>query len=196
MAYGKEMLLDLYGCDVSRFTRKGIKEWLVELCKLINMSRADLHLHYWDYIGYEGGAREKIEAPIHLCGTSGIQFITTSNITIHTLDSVGECMINIFSCRNFSSFDAACFTADWFGASRKEERTIERGKESHCKSYDLPETEECYACRFHSRCSGPSHQKVNSIEDEPCQRFDDEIEYNKKVDEQIEQAIEEDKKSG
>ncbi len=192
MAYGKELILDLYNCDVSKFNRESIREWLKELCVLINMSRADLHLHYWDYVGYEEGAEEKMLAPKHLCGTSGVQFITTSNITIHTLDKAKEMYINIFSCRNFSSFDAARFTQDWFSAARMRDRTIDRGENSQCKCYTLPETDECYACTHNNRCSGPSRRKINPIENEPCQMFKDAVETEKELDELIARATNED----
>ena len=43
MNYGKELIIDLYDCDVETFTREKITSWLKELCNLINMKREDLH---------------------------------------------------------------------------------------------------------------------------------------------------------
>ncbi len=127
--YGRELILDMCGCDVSRFNRPSIERWLMELCILINMERCDLH--FWDYVGYE---EEKAEAPIHLVGTTAVQFISTSNITIHTIDLVEECYINLFSCKNFNVPEAVAFTLRWFMAKSHVYRTIERGVNSRCRN--------------------------------------------------------------
>ena len=126
MSYGKELILDLYGCDVNTFNRESIEEWLERLCKLIGMNREDLH--FWDY---QGVPKEDIlYDQKHLVGTSAVQFITTSDIVIHTLDLLGECYINIFSCKDFDSDRAAFFTKKWFGAEKILTTEIIRGKES------------------------------------------------------------------
>ena len=107
--YGKELILDIHRCDVSKFNRKDIEIYLKKLCELINMDREDLH--FWDYegdpVGYE-------RAPDHLKGVSCVQFITTSNITIHALDVLRKIFINIFSCRDFDCKIARDFTRDYF----------------------------------------------------------------------------------
>ena len=110
--YGKELILDLHGCDPQRFTRKNIKKFLVNLCLLIDMERQDLH--WWDYKGYP---KVYGTAPAHLKGTSVIQFITTSNITIHTLDELKRVYINIFSCKEFDE-DLAMNTVIWWFKGR------------------------------------------------------------------------------
>lgn len=91
MSYGKELIIDLHKCRRS-FDRKTVGRFMVEVCDLLEMERADLH--YWDYETDE----EKAEAPDHLAGTSAVQFITTSNITVHTLDKLGTVYLNIFTC--------------------------------------------------------------------------------------------------
>jgi len=120
--YGKELILDLHNCDPSTFTRKSLRKYFKELCKLIDMQRCDLH--FWDYQndpeGYE-------KAEDHLKGISAIQFITTSNITIHTLDVLKKVFINIFSCKDFSEEDTVIFTAKFFGADVWQYRIISRG---------------------------------------------------------------------
>jgi S-adenosylmethionine/arginine decarboxylase-like enzyme len=50
----------------------------------------------------------------HLKGTSAIQFITTSNITIHTLDLLGAVYLNIFSCKEFEAEVVKEFSENWF----------------------------------------------------------------------------------
>ena len=107
--YGKELILDIHECDVSKFNRKDIEIYLKNLCELISMSREDLY--FWDYKGDPAGYEK---APDHLKGVSCIQFITTSNITIHALDVLKKIFINIFSCKNFDSKIARDFTRDYF----------------------------------------------------------------------------------
>ncbi len=133
MSYGKELIIDLKDCDVSKFTREAIGRYMVELCALIDMERSDLH--FWDDVGVP---EDEQETEPHLKGTSAIQFITTSNITIHTLDLVGEVYVNIFSCKEFSVEAAAHFTFKFFGDDCKYQSNaigkwytvIRRGPES------------------------------------------------------------------
>lgn len=124
-SYGVELILDLYGCDIYRFSRTHIEDWLDRLCRLIKMKQADLH--FWDYEGYP---EEKERAPAHIAGTSAVQFITTSDIVIHTLDKLGECYINIFTCKKLDVDKAIKFTVDWFGARDYDFTVIKRGMKS------------------------------------------------------------------
>ena len=156
MAYGKEWLVDLYGCDAEIFTRESIKLFWMGLCALIDMQPEEFH--FWDY---EGFPEEKEEAPVHLVGTSGIQFITTSNITIHTIDLVGECMVNLFSCKEFKPSVALEYIKNWFKAERAESVCVLRGRLSQCETEIVDES--CMDCVSHGKCSGPRY-----IE-EPCE---------------------------
>lgn len=119
--YGKELILDLHNCDVKTFTRKSIKEYFKQLCELIDMERADLY--FWDYRGYP---EEYEKAEDHLKGRSAVQFIMTSNITIHTLDILGKVFINIFSCKDFSNTRARNFSVGWFKGKVKNSTVVER----------------------------------------------------------------------
>ena len=47
--YGLELILDLHGCDSSRFTRSSIRDFFRQLCNLIDMEQCDLH--FWDDVG-------------------------------------------------------------------------------------------------------------------------------------------------
>lgn len=96
--YGQELILDMHDCDPKRFTRKNIKEFFNVLCFRIDMETCDLH--WWDDL--ETPEEEKETEP-HLVGTSAIQFIKTSNITIHTLDLMRRVYLNIFSCKDFEA---------------------------------------------------------------------------------------------
>lgn len=109
MSYGQELILDIEKCDVSTFTRKSLTEFFVTLCDKIEMQRETLH--FWDY---EGQLDEYNKAPDHLKGISAVQFISTSNITIHTLDVLRVVMLNVFSCKDFNGYMVADFCANWF----------------------------------------------------------------------------------
>ena len=86
------------------------------------MERHDLH--FWDY--EEDEQEEYDKAPDHLKGTSAIQFITTSNVTIHALDVLKRVYLNIFSCKEFDELEAEEFAARWFSGEVITSTTIDR----------------------------------------------------------------------
>lgn len=110
--YGVEVLLDLHDCDSSRFNRAAIEEFCAELCDLIEMERCDLH--FWDDVGIP---EEEQQTNPKTKGTSAVQFILTSTIVIHTLDLMKAAYVNIFSCKEFDTEEAAKFTVNWFGST-------------------------------------------------------------------------------
>lgn len=110
--YGKELILDLHGCDASTFTRPAITAFFTELCELIEMEACDLH--FWDDVGVP---EEEQQTLPKTKGTSAVQFILTSTIVIHTLDLMKAAYVNIFSCKEFDTDEAAKFTAKWFGST-------------------------------------------------------------------------------
>ena len=119
--YGYELILDLHGCDVGKFTRKSIEEYMVTICEAIGMEREDLH--FWDY---EGVPEEEIPKDSHLLGTTAVQFITTSNIVVHTLELLKAVFVNIFSCKKYDKELAEKITREWFGAKECRTHFIER----------------------------------------------------------------------
>lgn len=120
--YGKETIIDLYGCDVAKFNRKELRKYFKKLCVLIDMERCDLH--FWDYVGVP---QEEIDAePDHLIGTSAVQFIKTSNIVIHTLDRLGKVFINIFSCKDYDTNTVIEFSKTFFGGRVKNNTEVWR----------------------------------------------------------------------
>ena len=110
-AYGCELILDLHACDAAKFTRGEIERFCTGLCELIDMERYDLH--FWDDLG---APEEEQQTDPRTKGTSAVQFILTSTIVIHTLDLVNTVYVNIFSCKEFDTDEAAKFTANWFGS--------------------------------------------------------------------------------
>ena len=121
--YGKELILDLHKCDASLFTRESLKQYFKELCALIDMKREKLV--WWDDLGLP---LEEQEVEPHLKGTTAIQFIKTSNITIHTLDIMKHAYINIFSCKDFDPEAAEDFTKKWFKGQVIHSEVINREK--------------------------------------------------------------------
>jgi len=119
--YGKEVILDLHNCNPKKFTRKKIKTYFVELCELIDMQRCDLF--WWDDYGLP--IKERQTEP-HLKGTSAVQFIMTSNITIHTLDIMKRVYLNIFSCKDFDANLVKKFSEEYFKGKTASFKTIKR----------------------------------------------------------------------
>jgi S-adenosylmethionine/arginine decarboxylase-like enzyme len=119
--YGIELILDLHGCDVTKFTRPSITAYFEQLCELIDMQREDLH--FWDDVGL---SEEDKQTSPHTQGTSAVQFILTSSIVIHTLDQLKAVYINIFSCKAYDPKVAEKFTVEWFGATDCSAKLIDR----------------------------------------------------------------------
>lgn len=118
--YGKELILDIWDCDVSTFNKKSIEKYFIKLCNLIDMERCDLHFWYYE------NEEEYNKAEDHLKGISAVQFITTSNITIHTLDVLKKVFVNIFTCKDLNTTDAHILTAEWFKGKVVQHKLLER----------------------------------------------------------------------
>ena len=119
--YGIELILDMHGCDASKFTRESISAYFERLCVFIDMQREDLH--FWDDIGVPEEDKQTLP---HTQGTSAVQFILTSSIVIHTLDQLRAVYINMFSCKAFDPNVAEEFSIEWFGAAECSARFIDR----------------------------------------------------------------------
>ncbi len=121
MSYGLELVLDMNECNVAKFTRKDIKTFCSQLCKLIGMQAEDLY--FWDDCHVPLAKRQTNPKTK---GTTAVQFILTSNITIHTLDLLGAVFINIFSCEDFDTRLAEEFALQYFSAGKHKALVIER----------------------------------------------------------------------
>lgn len=120
--YGVELVLDLYNCDVSKFNRRSIGKYFTALCKLLKMKKCKRV--FWDDVGVP--IKERQTSP-HTKGTTAIQFIITSNITIHCLDILEQAYVNIFSCKPFDLGKAQQFTQEWFNADSVRPWPLRRG---------------------------------------------------------------------
>ena len=119
--YGKEIILDLHNCSSDRFNRVDILSYFKQLCELIDMEDCDYH--FWDDLNTP---EDEKETEPHLVGTSAIQFIKTSNITIHTLDILKRVYLNVFSCKDFDEEVVKTFSVDFFDGDVINSSTIER----------------------------------------------------------------------
>ncbi|MDZ7744805.1 MAG: S-adenosylmethionine decarboxylase [Candidatus Saccharibacteria bacterium] len=113
--YGTELILDLYQCDVSKFTEQTLRVFFIELCKEIDMERYGEPMFWID----------NSDTP-HLKGVSAVQFITTSNVTIHCLDKLQTVFINLFSCKPYDTKQAKTFCENYFQAADSRESVIGR----------------------------------------------------------------------
>jgi S-adenosylmethionine decarboxylase len=111
-SYGKELILDLSDCDPNTFNRRILKRFFRELCELIDMERHKLA--WWDDHGVP--PEERWTDPM-VTGTSAVQFISTSSITVHALDLLGRVYVNIFSCKDFNEVVAEEFCRTFFRGS-------------------------------------------------------------------------------
>lgn len=94
--YGRELILDLHGCARDQMTPEALREFCVRLCDdVLKMTRADFHI--WG----DDPDDDFTDRDPKTIGTTCIQFIETSNITIHTIWPQLTVYLNIFSCRDF-----------------------------------------------------------------------------------------------
>ena len=119
--YGVELILDLHGCDASKFTRESIQLYFEQLCDLIDMQREELF--FWDDVNVP---EEERQTSPHTQGTSAVQFILTSSIVIHALDQLEAVYINIFSCKAYDPKVAENFSVEWFSARDHSARFFNR----------------------------------------------------------------------
>lgn len=119
--YGMELAMDCFQCDTSKFNRKNIRKYFNGLVKLLKMKKGDLH--FWDDVGVPKNERQTDPMTT---GTSAIQFILTSNITIHTLDLLGNVYVNVFSCKDFNTGKARAYTQNFFDAKSVRDHVLTR----------------------------------------------------------------------
>ena len=114
--FGYVLMMDLRDCDLSVMrSRKKLKQYVDELCKIIDMKKYGKTL-----ISYFGLQKE------HTKGYSLMQFIETSSITGHFSEHWRISYIDIFSCKPFNHRVARCFTKEFFKAGWVKSRFIVR----------------------------------------------------------------------
>lgn len=113
-AYGKELILDLHDCKNLDVDTQAFCE---ELAELVDMQIEDFYA--WE---------SEPDAPKDpkTFGKSAVQFILTSNITIHILPLLGKVFINLFSCNDFDPDIATKFCETYFEGYAAGKHFIER----------------------------------------------------------------------
>ena len=104
-AWGLSSSIDLSDCnpDLIQDADK-IKEFVVQLCKLINMKR------FGECIVVNFGEDEEV------AGFSMIQLIETSLISAHFANKTNRIFLDVFSCKFYSPEIVAEFAKDFFKA--------------------------------------------------------------------------------
>ena len=118
--YGKELILDLHNCDATRFNKMSLDKFFVELAELTDMELCARH--WWTM---DDCPPEWRDIP-HLNGISAVQFISTSNFTIHTLTDLKAVYLNIFTCKDFDVVEAVHFARKFFSGEVVTCETIVR----------------------------------------------------------------------
>lgn len=114
MFWGKLASINLYGCDSELIkSKKHIKKFIVELCKLIDMKRY-------------GRCLIKSFGKGNLKGTSALQFIETSSITVHNDETENRVFVDIFSCKDFDENKAEQFSKKFFKATHSGKKVLIR----------------------------------------------------------------------
>jgi S-adenosylmethionine/arginine decarboxylase-like enzyme len=117
LMWGRELVLDLDGCDPATISdRDALVRFAAELCERIAMTP------YGDPIA----VRFALDNP-DAAGYSLVQLITTSSIVAHFSELRRSAYVNVFSCRDFDTEDAAAFIAEYFGAERRVGHVLRRG---------------------------------------------------------------------
>lgn len=110
--YGRELILDLHGCDRDQMTPEKLRTFCIHLCDtVLKMNRSDFHIWGDDPEDDFTGRDPKT------IGTSCVQFIETSNVTVHTVWPQKSVYLNIFSCRDFNPAAAEWYCRDFFNAA-------------------------------------------------------------------------------
>ena len=110
--YGMELILDLHNCCPCTMTRKSIKQYYLQLCDLIDMEPQKRT--FWDD---KWALPWRKQTNPKTTGISAVQFIITSNVTVHALPLLKRVYINIFSCKEFTPDIAKEFSQVWFSKS-------------------------------------------------------------------------------
>lgn len=111
---GQLTIINLKECDKNLVRdRVALGKFGKEMCKVIDM------IPYGEPIIKRFGKR-KLE------GYSMVQFIETSNISVHLDEFENKVFIDIFSCKNFDSAKAKNFAKMYFKAKKFKSKTIFR----------------------------------------------------------------------
>lgn len=113
--WGFHLILDLYNCNPEKIRNADIiKEFIIKLCDLIQMTR------YGEPLLVRFGKEPSVS------GYSLCQLIEESNINGHFIEQTNCACIDVFSCKEFSVAEAQQFCVEFFDAEQCEFSYIER----------------------------------------------------------------------
>ena len=118
--YGKGLVLDIHFVDKDKFTVKIIKSFVEDLCTEIGMTTG-IKAIVW---GTDSNKDEMKDPKAQ--GLSAIQFLHSSSIVCHAIDSVNRVFINIFSCKEFDTNKAKDFALKAWGGKIVSEHNMIR----------------------------------------------------------------------
>jgi hypothetical protein len=115
--FGWELTIDLVGCDLATI-KSWWKVWRFprKLCKVIDMKP-----YRWAH-----APRFALHNP-NAAGRSFFQFITTSSITGHLVESKRTAYVNLFSCKPFDADQAIACITSYFGGTVANVKVHRRG---------------------------------------------------------------------
>lgn len=114
-AWGLACSVDLQDCSAEKITdANAIKEFVVKLCKLIDMKR------FGDTVVVNFGDDPKVS------GFSMTQLIETSLISGHFVNQTNSAYLDIFSCKRYPPHKMAKFCKEFFGAKKYELNVVYR----------------------------------------------------------------------
>ncbi len=104
------------------FNRDDLGAFLDTMCLgILDVEVCDRH--FWDDVGVPAAERQTDPKCV---GTTVVQFLLFSNITIHTLDMLGQVYINVFVCREFNIQGVIDYCERFFDATIKKVTILER----------------------------------------------------------------------
>ncbi len=116
------MIIDLHDADVTKFNRDDLSTFLDVMClSILKVEICDRH--FWDDVGVPAAERQTDPKCV---GTTVVQFLLFSNITIHALDMLGTAHINVFVCREFDIPAVIDYCRSFFDATLKKITILER----------------------------------------------------------------------
>ncbi len=113
--WGQLLSIDLYECDEKIIrTKSKLAEFCTTLCQEIDMRPY-------------GRPIVKRFGDDDLEGNTAVQFIYTSNITVHCDEIYNRTFIDIFSCKTFNATKAKKFCENFFKAKKTKFQNTYRG---------------------------------------------------------------------
>lgn len=115
--FGKELIMDLSECSLETFnSEEQIINYINCLCEISGMKQVERII-----INFNERYQNQ-EVTDNLKGITGCQIIETSNITIHTWDTINMISINFFSCKDFDTNKVLTFTKEYFNGIIEDNR--------------------------------------------------------------------------